>query len=137
MIKLWEVFAIIFIHWVGDFVFQSDWQAKNKSKSNKALLQHITSYTTIWAAFILGCILVALLTDPFGTTTTNDLIWTAKWLPFLSITFIAHFITDYFTSRLNSRLWAEGKVHNFFVSIGFDQILHYVQLLLTYYLLFK
>lgn len=27
------------------------------------------------------------------------------------------------------------KTHYFFVSIGFDQILHYVQLLLTYQLL--
>lgn len=137
MINLWEVFAIIFIHWVGDFVFQSDWQAKNKSKNNKALLQHITRYTTVWAAFILIWVIGDIIVNLFDTETTKDYIWTAKWLPFLSITFIAHFITDYFTSRLNSRLWAEGKIHNFFVSIGFDQILHYVQLFLTYYLLFK
>lgn len=54
---------------------------------------------------------------------------------FWLITFIAHTITDYFTSRLNSKLWSEGKVHNFFVSVGFDQVLHYVQLFTTYYLL--
>ena len=77
---------------------------------------------------------------------------------FAGITFICHTITDYFTSRLNSKLWAKatywgsdemkrlypidcpenkhGKyVHNFFVSIGFDQVLHYIQLFLTYSLL--
>lgn len=54
---------------------------------------------------------------------------------FVPITFIFHTITDYFTNRLNSKLWAKGDVHNFFVSVGFDQCLHYVQLFLTYYLL--
>jgi hypothetical protein len=54
---------------------------------------------------------------------------------FVLITFIAHTITDYFTSRLNSKLWQQGKVHNFFISVGFDQVLHYIQLFTTYYLL--
>jgi hypothetical protein len=56
-------------------------------------------------------------------------------LLFPIITFIAHTITDYFTSRLNAKLWAKGNVHNFFVSIGFDQYLHYLQLFITYSLL--
>jgi len=54
---------------------------------------------------------------------------------FCLITFITHTITDYFTSRLNSKLWEQGKVHNFFVALSFDQILHYVQLFLTYWFL--
>ena len=29
------------------------------------------------------------------------------------------------------------KLHNFFVSVGFNQVLHYVQLFTTYYLLTK
>lgn len=33
----------------------------------------------------------------------------------------------------NPKLWAKGDVHNFFVSVGFDQVLHYTQLFLTYY----
>ena len=65
---------------------------------------------------------------------------TTEWyvlntLFFVGITFVCHTITDYFTSRLNSKLWAKGDVHNFFVSVGFDQVLHYVQLFLTYQLL--
>jgi hypothetical protein len=54
---------------------------------------------------------------------------------FSGITFVAHTATDYVTSRINARLWEEKKVHWFFVSIGFDQFLHYTQLLLTYHLL--
>ena len=54
---------------------------------------------------------------------------------FVIITFICHTVTDYFTSRLNSKLWAKGDVHNFFVSVGFDQVLHYAQLFLTYKIL--
>lgn len=43
---------------------------------------------------------------------------------------------DYFTSRLNSKLWAQGRTHDFFVAVGFDQVLHYIQLILTYVLIF-
>ena len=35
-----------------------------------------------------------------------------------------HIIVDYFTSRLNKKLWVEKKVHWFFVSLGFDQFIH-------------
>ncbi len=76
-------------------------------------------------------------------------------LYFMVITFIAHTVIDYFTSRLNSKLWARAEywrkrtetdspgypelqgrfVHRFFVSIGFDQLLHFIQLLLTYWIL--
>lgn len=113
MIDIKIVIGILVIHWIADFVCQTDWQAKNKSKSWKALISHVMFYTAIW--IIPSLILIGR---------------EAHW--FLIMTFICHFTTDYCTSRLNSRLWAEGKVHWFFVSIGFDQILHYVQLLLTY-----
>jgi len=33
---------------------------------------------------------------------------------------------------INAKLWAKGDVHNFFVSIGFDQVLHYIQLFITF-----
>ncbi len=63
---------------------------------------------------------------------------------------MAHTITDYFTSRLNTSLLPKreshptdygyfkeigGNIHNFFVSVGGDQCLHYAQLFGTYYLL--
>ena len=59
---------------------------------------------------------------------------------FLGITFIFHTITDYFTSRIVSKKFEEGNVGsappNFgaFTIIGIDQVLHYIQLFTTYYL---
>jgi len=117
------IFSIIFIHWVADFVLQTHWQATNKSKDNKALTMHVLSYSTIWF----------LIANVYSIITGNYLVLAL----FPPITFVSHWITDYFTSRLNSILWAKGDVHNFFVSVGFDQVLHYLQLFLTFYLLTK
>ena len=119
MISIYVIFSILLIHWVADFCLQSDWQAKNKSKEWIALLSHTTIYSLCWVPFI-------------AVIGNNNLTTTCL---FVFITLICHTITDYFTSRLNTKLWNAGKTHNFFVSIGFDQVLHYVQLFLTYYLL--
>lgn len=111
---------IIFIHWFADFVLQTDWQARNKSTNNHALFLHVAIYSIVWA-------LVAVI---YGAYTNN-----LYMLLFAPITFVCHFTTDYFTSRLNTKLLKAGKTHEFFVSIGFDQFLHYTQLFLTYKLL--
>lgn len=125
MFTLLEIFSIIIIHFIGDFVLQTDKQAKGKSKNWSDLLSHTGIYSLIW--------LIPSLIMFFNQTELGII----KAFSFVLITFISHTITDYFTSRLNSKLWAKGQTHNFFVSIGFDQILHYIQLFFTYYLLFK
>ncbi len=126
MINIWIVLGILLIHWFADFVVQTDKQAKGKSSSWAFLLSHTFYYSAIW--MILGSLFQAS-----GITNLSPGILTI----FVIITFVAHTTTDYFTSRLNSKLWAKGDVHNFFVSIGFDQFLHFTQLLLTYYFLTK
>jgi len=123
-------FIIIFIHWVADFVLQTDWQAQNKSKNNFALLSHTSNYSMVW--LLPMCLVFGKMK---GGATTEWIVWSTLY--FSMITFVAHTITDYFTSRLNSKLWSAGKVHYFFVSIGFDQVLHYGQLFLTYHYLFN
>lgn len=127
MIDLKIVLAIILIHWLADFVFQTDKMAKGKSKNWNDLLNHTGTYSVIW-------LIPIILLFPKDWTTSQYVLTS---LSFGGITFIAHTITDYFTSRLNSKLWAKGDVHNFFISIGGDQVLHYTQLLLTYYILTK
>jgi hypothetical protein len=128
-LSLIEIFSIIFIHWVADFVLQTDKQAKGKSKNWSDLLGHTITYTlsfgtiAYWITFLYLAIIKSKISVPI------EILW------FLPITFVCHTITDYFTSRLNSKLWAKGDTHNFFVSVGADQVLHYVQLFLTYYLL--
>lgn len=123
MIPIHIVLAILFIHWIADFVCQTDWMAKNKSKNDLALLWHVIIYTLIWFPFLVAYI----MTLPPGNHDNK--------FEFLLVTFVAHLITDFFTSRLNSKLWNSGKIHWFFVAVGFDQLLHYTQLLLTYKLL--
>ena len=107
-INLFDLFLILFLHWVADFILQTDWQAKNKSSNNVALLAHTSVYSVVWLAF---------------------------GIKFTLITLVAHTITDYITSRITKRLWENKDVHNFFVVVGFDQLLHYTQLILTYYYL--
>lgn len=120
--NLYEILGIIIIHWFADFVCQTDKMAQGKSKKWKWLLKHTYYYSMIWLMAGIGL---------------SGWIGIQGVLQFAVITFVVHTITDYFTSRLNSKLWEEKKIHYFFVSVGFDQILHYAQLFITYQLLFK
>lgn len=138
--NLIEIFAIIIIHWLADFVLQTDKQAKGKSKNWSDLLSHTFTYSFVWL-LIGGCIYLQQF-KPYNPLHNDSMkIYWQYWIPrgllFVLITFLIHTITDYFTSRLNSKLWSKGEVHSFFISVGFDQVLHYVQLFTTYYLLVK
>lgn len=117
------IFSILVIHWVADFIFQTNAQAKGKSTDMGCLLSHTSVYSSVW---LVASVVYSLC---FGFGMLSPILFTG-------ITFLLHTITDYFTSRLNSYLWKKGDVHNFFVSVGFDQVLHYVQLFLTFSLLF-
>jgi hypothetical protein len=126
---LLEIFAIIIIHWVADFVFQDEKWALGKSKNIKDLLSHTITYTICWIPFLY------IIKSYYNIQGFNYLGF------FLPITLIAHTITDYFTSRIVSKKFAKNhlgsSIPNFgaFSIIGFDQVLHYVQLFTTYYYL--
>lgn len=128
--KIEIVLFIIFVHWIADFVLQTDKQAKGKSKNWIDLLDHTLSYSLVWLIVGLIFLFYSLIKIPIQSTSNLLNIFY-----FVGVTFICHTVTDYFTSRLNSKLWIKGEVHNFFVSVGFDQFLHYAQLLITYKLL--
>jgi len=53
-------FALVVTHFIADFIFQAEEWAVNKSKSNLALLKHVSMYTIIWSMF--GII---IFSDPF------------------------------------------------------------------------
>lgn len=112
--SVFVVLWVLFAHWEADFCLQTRWQASNKSKNWNALTRHVLVYT------ITAEVLVAPL---FGRLLDDGI--------FVGVTFMAHFITDAITSRITARLYAKGDLHNFFVVIGFDQFLHYVQLFAT------
>jgi hypothetical protein len=115
MISLKILLVLVLTHFFADFVMQSDEQAINKSTSFKWLLKHTVMYTAIF-----NVVMLAFMSFDDATT-------------FSVITLFFHTLTDYFTSKFNKKLWDSGNMHNFFVGVGFDQVLHYVQLVLTYY----
>ena len=126
---------LMMTHFVGDFVFQSDWMALNKSKSFGALTVHVNAYV---AAFLFPMYLSGMPVN--------------RLVSFVVVTWVTHFLTDALTSRATSALWffrldpldgcdppfqtewryVPGKRHWFFVMIGFDQLIHAVTLMYTY-----
>lgn len=122
--------GLILLHFIGDFILQSNWMALGKSKSIPPLTFHVLVYSLVFLPF-------------YG-------------FHFWIVTFYLHWIVDFITSRITSKLWfidlfptsckpedadpnwstyyahiRENKRHWFFVMIGFDQLIHYVCLGLT------
>jgi hypothetical protein len=128
MFTLREIFTLLLAHGLCDYLLQTDWQATNKSKEWKPLLSHTATYTTTMTLIV--CMM--FLHIPIWS-----IDFCGKIILFGIITFITHTITDYFTSRLNSKLWAAQKRHAFFCALEGDQLLHYIQLFTTYWWLFK
>ena len=117
MIDIYLIISIALVcHWLGDFVYQDDEMAISKSSSNKVLADHCVTYTGWMSLWFLLFVNSSL----------------ARYLLFFSGCFMVHFIVDFFTSRLNCYLRKKEDIHGFFVSVGFDQILHYLTLLGAY-----
>ncbi len=108
MISLYVLIALVLMHFVADFIFQTDWVAKGKSTSNPILFWHVTLY----------CIPFLFISIEFAV-----------------INALLHFITDWFTSRATSYLWKKEQRHWFFVVIGLDQAIHMICLFSTFVLL--
>lgn len=106
-------YYILVLHWLADFVCQSDKMAINKSSSIKWLSIHVLSYSLIMFLGLIFCV-------PFETN-----------ISFLIVNFVMHFITDLNTSRLNAWLYKKSR-HWFFVGIGFDQLIHMITLFYFY-----
>jgi hypothetical protein len=111
----------IIVHWIADFVLQSEVMGKNKSKSNYYLTMHVTIYSI---TTILMWYLAFLCIGIYVTGVT--------YLVVFGSIFSLHWVTDYVTSRVTGYYWLEKNIHNFFTMIGFDQVLHYFQLFLIF-----
>lgn len=113
--KTGEILVILFAHFVADFICQTDEMAINKSTSNWWLTYHVVAYT------IALLILTAWLD-----------VWSREVILWVLLNGALHWVTDYFTSRLTSKLYQNNKRHWFFVGIGADQFIHYTCLILTF-----
>jgi hypothetical protein len=191
--SLTEIFSIIIIHWIADFVMQDEKWALGKSKNWRDLIMHTMLYSMIWW---FPALIAILLSQP-DIKDLDELMF--KSFLFVLVTFIFHTVTDYITSRIVSKRFTEetpfniylrysmfktgdilkssssqldktgqtyngnnfdiilmsesgyhggieqfrakryNSIPNFgaFTLIGFDQVLHYIQLFGTYYLLVK
>ena len=105
---LGTITSLLVLHFVFDFILQTNWMASNKSRSIKALTVHISVYT-------LGFVV-------FG------------W-EFALLNGLLHWITDFISSKLSFKAWHNEKRHLFFVILGADQLVHTLCLLYTAQLL--
>jgi hypothetical protein len=108
--------AILFIHWVGDYLLQTNEIASKKSKSVRWLTFHVLLYTL---ALLVGVFLLNLI----------NVISLDNILLFAGVNGALHWITDLITSRLAHRL--THKPRPYYLLIGFDQFLHAATLLYT------
>ena len=131
-------FVLITIHYIADFMFQTENQALGKSKNIIYLLKHTLTYTAVFfIAFSLWC----TFQNHIGHIAPSDIGWTLKIFLFFPIIFVTHTIIDYFTSKIVSRKFEKKEFYTglpnlgAFSIIGLDQLLHYTTLFLTYYIL--
>lgn len=115
MLEIKVFIFLVIVHFLADFGLQTNDQAVNKSTSNKYLLYHVGVYSLAWFVAMWG--------------------FTGMWdmaFCFAAITFAMHYLTDFITSRISKKFFATNDYHNGFVTVGFDQVLHYLQLIITY-----
>ena len=101
----------LFLHWFADFFCQTDYIAINKGKDLRVLFIHsVTYFLVLWVGYTI-----------YFYNFPPPIFW---------LNFSGHFIIDFFTSRINAKLYEKHR-HWFFTMIGFDQLLHYALLFFT------
>lgn len=107
MISIIDVILILLIHFVADFLCQTRKMATNKSKSIPWLTFHVFVYTivtTIGWEYLLNLKFIVVPTV-------------------IIITFITHWVTDFFTSKLTTYFYKKERYFEFFGVIGLDQFI--------------
>ena len=103
-----QICLLMLVHFIGDFLLQPRKIADIKYKNIYALLLHCFLYTLPFFVFYY-----------FN-------------LCFVIATFCLHFLVDFQSSKLTHKFANEEQWYSFFVTIGFDQLLHILLLLATF-----
>lgn len=110
MITFTTLFLLALCHFIGDFIFQTNTMAKNKSSSIKWLTIHVLNYIIPFALLYMFWLSV-----PFS-----------MFLAIIVLNIVAHWITDYITSRIAAHFYQNDNRAMFFKTIGFDQFIHII-----------
>ena len=110
MVSVDNLILAFSIHYVADFLVQTQWQAENKSKNMTALVRHVASYSLCFAPFMY--------------------IMPQNGVQFFLANALFHFMTDFITSKASSSAYKEGNMKAFWGVIGFDQLIHHVTIML-------
>ena len=121
-------------HWVGDFLLQKNKTKPTKEKKIKnkikKLVKYLVPHTLIYTSILTFFIGVLHLLGHFGEKPLVFIIL------FFVITYITHFLVDFFVTLINSDYLGKNKRHSYFISIGVDQAMHYFIIALTIKLLY-
>lgn len=131
---MFSIFVLVFIlcvitnHNVADYMFQKGSWAETKFENDIALTKHVLLYVILWIPM---------------TWLIWFIVYDHKVWLFLPITFILHWVQDYVTSKWTHELahkknWGSDELPrtwDFFVVLAYDQVIHYIQLFTTFYLL--
>lgn len=124
---IFVIVALLLLHYFADFIFQNQDTRVEKWNSEKKLSMHVLTYTFI---LTLGTAITVLCVQPDLSILKYNLIY------FAAITYTAHFLIDWITSAVSHDYFEDKNFWAGMNVVGFDQILHIAQLLITYLLIF-
>ena len=107
-----DIVLIIILHFIADFLCQTREMGLRKYSSNLILFKHIAAYSTVF-------FVASFLTPAFG-------------LMFVVVNGLAHTITDWCSSRIGKWFHEQNQMYWFFATLGLDQTVHLLTLILTY-----
>lgn len=116
------------MHFIGDFICQTDEMVKGKSTNLNHLTNHIFVYGEVLTVMITLLLVVVSLMG----------YWVPwyKVIGYILINMFLHWVTDYFTSKMTAKLWTEKRVRDFFIIIGVEQLIHSFCLIISFYMVF-
>lgn len=126
--------CVLLCHFIGDFLLQHGWMARNKSKCWATLITHSLCYT--FPFMCLHFIYLGAYNYPSTYFGPFVILHFIVCISHLAQDAITSQITSFYHDKMENAIVVECKEEysrNFWVMIGFDQFLH----ILTLYWLFS
>lgn len=124
---------LLVVHYLADFVFQRRADAEEKHKSVLALLSHCSWYLFITYFLIMFIMPIFVAISQIESLYLTDGLEISTYSLCLVV---LHFATDYFTSKISHNFYEQKKIKYFWATIGADQLLHQIQIIVLGYLFF-